>query len=117
MSTLLLDLTGWDLLADARGNIAVASDPYAMAQDVASACKLFLGEQWYDTALGVPWFEDVLGKAPPQGVLQALVEQAALTVPGVVQARCVVEGTDQRRVTATVFFTDENGQQNQVALG
>ena len=41
MNTLLLDLTNWDLLVDASGNIAVASDPYSVAQDVASAVRVF----------------------------------------------------------------------------
>jgi len=58
MDTLLLDLDNWDLTVDAAGNWAVASPPYAIAQDVASAIKTFqlqagpndpvLGECWYD---------------------------------------------------------------------
>ncbi len=115
--SLLLDLTQWDLLADARGNIAVASDPYAMAQDVANACKLFLGEQWYNVTTGVPWLEEVLGRAPPVGLLQSLLEQAARSVPGVVQARCTVQSLENRRASATLLFTDETGRQNQVTLG
>ncbi len=55
MTSILLALNDWDMLADAKGNIAVAADPYAKAQDVASACKLFLAEAWYDTSRGVPW--------------------------------------------------------------
>jgi hypothetical protein len=116
MQTLLLDLSGWDLLADARGNIAVASDPYAKAQDVASACKTFLGELWFDVTKGVPWFEDILGQVPPRGMLESLMETAALTVPGVVQARCTIEAVEARRVTATLLFTDETGLQNRVTL-
>lgn len=116
MTTLLLALNDWDLVADSKGNIAVASDPYAMAQDVASACKLFLGELWYDSSKGVPYFEDVLGHAPSQGLMQALIEQAALTVPGVVGARCTIDAVANRQVTATVRFTDETGRTNEVRL-
>lgn len=116
MSTLLLALNDWDLLADAKGNIAVARDPYAKAQDVASACKLFLGECWFDTSRGVPWFDDVLGQAPPRGLMQALIEQAALTVPGVVTARCTIDEVANRQVTATVRFTDDAGRTNSVVL-
>ena len=36
-NTLLLDRTVWDLLLDGSGNIAIATEPYATAQDVASA--------------------------------------------------------------------------------
>lgn len=87
-----------------------------MAQDVASACKLFLSELWYDTSKGVPWFEDVLGHAPSQGLMQALIEQATLTVPGVVAARCTIDAVANRQVTATVRFTDETGRTNEVRL-
>ena len=117
MATLLLDIAGWDLIADAKGIIGVARDPYAKAEDVASACKLFLGECWFDTSKGVPWFDQVLGHAPPRGLMQALIEQAAMTVPGVVAARCTIDEVANRQVTATVRFTDDAGRTNQVVLG
>ena len=53
-STLALELQDWDLCVDTSGNIALATEPYAIAQDVASACKTFLGECWYDTTYGIP---------------------------------------------------------------
>ena len=43
MNTLLLDTLRWDLCLDVHGNIAVASDPYSVAQDVASAIRTFSG--------------------------------------------------------------------------
>lgn len=116
MSTLLLDLTDWDLLADAAGNIAVATDPYAKAQDVGSALKLFLGEQWYQPQNGIPYFEDILGRAPGRGVFEDAMRRAALTVPGVVDAKCTIQLIENRRVDALVEFTDETGRQNQVRL-
>jgi hypothetical protein len=116
VSTLLLDISSWDLIADAKGNIAVAADPYAKAQDVASACKLFAAELWFDVSKGVPYFEQILGHAPPRGLMQALIEQAAMTVPGVVSARCTIEQVANRRVTGTVRFTDDAGRQNQLEL-
>jgi hypothetical protein len=59
--SLLLSRPAWDLVLDASGNIAVASAPYAIAQDAASAIRLFAGEHWYDTAQGIPCFSQVLG--------------------------------------------------------
>jgi len=64
MNTLLLDTDKWDLVLDVSGNIAVASDPYSVAQDGASALKLVSGELWYDTTRGVPYFQRIFGKAP-----------------------------------------------------
>lgn len=116
MKTLLLDVTGWDLLTDAAGNIALASEPYARAQDVASALKLFLGELWYDVTKGVPYFEDILGHTPPVTYFQELMVKAALTVPGVTSAECTIQSFENRRVTAQVTFRTTTGQTGTVNL-
>lgn len=109
MNTLLLDRSEWDLVVDSAGNIAVAEPPYALAQDVASAVRLFLGELYYDTTKGVPYFEDVLGKLPPPSLLTGYIERAARTVPGVVSAQCIIEAFDAREVRGQVRFIDETG--------
>lgn len=116
MKTLLLDVTGWDLLTDAAGNIALAAEPYAFAQDVASALRLFLGELWYDVLKGVPYFTQILGMTPPVTVFQELMVQAALTVPGVVSAECTIEAFEQRTVTGQVTFRTSNGLSGTVNL-
>lgn len=109
MNTLLLDRTTWDLCADASGNIAMASGPYALAQDAASAIRLFKGELWYDTSQGVPYFSEILGKAPPIEVMKAAFVKAALTVPGVVSAICVISALEGRTLTGQVQITDSSG--------
>lgn len=116
MKTLLLDNTEWDLLTDAAGNIALASEPYAFAQDVASALRLFLGELWYDVSKGVPYFTQILGKTPPVPFFQELMVQAALSVPGVVKAECIIEGFEGRTVTGAVTFRTVNGTTGTVQL-
>jgi len=114
LNTLLLDQTEWDLVLDSSRNIALAAPPYALAQDVASAVRLFLGELWYNTTAGIPYFEDVLGQLPPASLLIGYIEAQALTVPGVVSARCIISGIDQREVTGQILFIDEVGTQNNV---
>lgn len=116
MNTLLLDLTQWDLLLDASGNIAMATPPYAVAQDVASAVRTFLGEVWYDTSLGVPYFQEILGHTPPLTLFQELIAQAAQTVPTVTSAECTITAFENRRVTGQVTFTTTNGQTGTVSL-
>lgn len=109
-NTLLLDRTYWDLVLDANGNIAMATPDYSIAQDVASAVKLFLGELYYDTSKGVPYFENVLGKRPPKQLLVGYIENAAKTVPGVTAARCIISSFDNNgNVTGQIQVTDENG--------
>lgn len=116
MQTLLLDLTNCDLVVDSAGNIAVASAPYAIAQDVASACKLFLGELWYDTSKGIPYFEKVLGQLPSIDQLKEYLVSAALTVPGVVSATCIIQSFADRQVTGQIQFTDSTGNTGTVSL-
>lgn len=116
LNTLLLDRSKWDLVLDSAGNIALAAPPYALAQDVASAIKLFLGELWYDTTKGVPYFEEVLGHLPPPAVLIGLIEKAALTVPGVVSAQCIIQSIGAREVSGQIQFIDETGAENGVVF-
>lgn len=116
MNTLLLDTATWDLCKDAQGNIAMASAPYALAQDVASAIKTFLDEVWYDDTQGIPYFTQILGHAPPVTVFQEYMVRAALTVPGVVSAQCVISSFEGRTVTGQVPFTDVNGNKGLVSF-
>lgn len=109
MKTALLDISSWDLVLDAAGNIAVASEPYALAQDVASAIKLFLGECWYDTTRGIPYFSQILGQTPSIDVFQDAIVQAALTVPGLVSAQCIISAFEGRTITGSVPFVDDKG--------
>ncbi len=115
-NTLLLDQSEWDLVIDSAGNIAMASPPYALAQDVASAVRLFLAELWYDTTKGIPYFEDVLGKLPPLPLLTGYIERAALAVPGVVTAQCIISAFDSREITGQIQFIDETGTENGVTF-
>ena len=110
MKTLKLDPVTWDLTVDAFGNIAVADRPLAIAQDVASACRLFLGELWYDTTQGLPYWESILGKTPSSGFLMAKFAEAALTVPGVVDVIVSLDPlTTSRVLTGSITITDDRG--------
>lgn len=110
MKTLLLDRTAWDLLVDATGNVAVASDPYSKAQDAASAVRLFSGEAYYDTARGIPYFEQILGHAPPLNYMRQKFADAAKAVPGVVATAAFISSVKGRKVTGQVQVTDVAGR-------
>lgn len=109
MNTLQLNAQ-WDLTVDSNGNIAMESGAAAIAQDVASAISTFLGEVFYDTTLGLPYLSDVLGQAYSPSILRALLEAAALGVPGVVSARATITQFQARVVTGTVIVTDSDGR-------
>lgn len=116
MKTLLLDRTAWDLVIDAAGNVAVAKNPYAAAQDIAAACRTFLGEVYYDTTLGVPYWQSILGQWPPIQLIQSDLEAQALTVPTVSVARCQITSLVDRAVTGTIYFETDDGSTGSVDI-
>lgn len=116
MQTLLLDQTAWDLAVDASGNIAVASDPYSMAQDAASAIRTFSGEVYFDTTIGIPYFSQVLGETPPLSLLKHYLETAALTVPGVATAKTYLSAWQDRVIRGQVQITTTSGATSAVGF-
>jgi hypothetical protein len=124
VNTILLDISTWDYVTDASGNWAMASEPYALAQDVSSAIRLVKGELWYDTTQGIPYLGlngnngTVLGLNPSVSVLQGYFVQAALSVPGVVSATAVIQSfsATTRQVTGQVQFTDSSGNTGLVSI-
>lgn len=110
MDTLLIDEENWDLCVDAAGHIAVAQNPYALAQGAACAIKAFLGENYYDVTLGIPYYEQILGHFPPLALIKEnLVRRAALTVPEVAAARAFVSSFEDFTITGQVQVTDAAG--------
>lgn len=102
-ATLLLDSTTWDLVLDANVNLAVAQPPYALAQDAASAIKLFAGEAFWDSTLGISYLTQIFGVAPPPlaQIKQDFIN-AALTVPGVVSAQVFITSLTNRMLSGQV---------------
>ena len=88
---------GWDLTVDSSGNIAVATGAYALAQDVASACRTFLGELWYDVTFGVPYFQQILGQLPSFSFIKQKLIAVGMTVPGVGSVACYLTGPNAGR--------------------
>ena len=111
MKTLLLDPEKWDLLVDVNGNIAVADEPYRLAQDVACCIKTFTNDLWYNRTFGIPYFETIFGKNPPLSLVRDYLERAALSVPDVVNAKATIQALNRetRVLSGVVLVTDANG--------
>lgn len=116
MKTLLLDKTAWDLVLDTSGNIALARNPYSIAQDVSSAVKTFIGECWYNTELGIPYWENILGEYPSISYVKQQLIDAAFTVPEVVEADVVMVSFDGRNLTGQIKIIDKSGQESGVTF-
>jgi len=109
MDTLFLLPDTWDLTLDSSGNIAVASNPYSLAQDAACAIRTFLGECWYDTTIGIPYFQQILGHLPALQYVKAQMVEAAETVPEVISAQVFITGFANRIIAGQVQVTDSSG--------
>lgn len=107
--TLLLDQVAWDLVLDADANIACATNPYSIAQDVASAVRTFIGECWYDTSQGIPYWQEILGELPPISLVKSDIETAALTVKSVKTAICTLTSFEDRKLSGRIEITDAFG--------
>jgi hypothetical protein len=112
MNTLMLDPETWDLMIDSSKNIAMASDPYSQAQDAASSIKVFLGECYYDTLLGIPYFESIFGKLPPLGLIKSEINQQALLVPGVATSACFITSFVNRKLSGQVQIVNAVGDKS-----
>lgn len=116
MKTLFLNPSTWDLAVDAYGNIAVAESPYQVAQDVASACRLWSGEARYDTKRGVP-YEQILGYLPPASLVSSWYRRESMTVPEVEDVSVTLNFDRQKREASGVIgITLENGESVNVAI-
>lgn len=108
MKSLYLTTGAWDLAVDTAGNIATCTEPYRLAQDAACAIRTFVGDVYYDQAAGLPYFADVLGQLPPIELVKSLMVDAALSVPGVVDAQVFLTSAD-RTLSGQVQVTDRAG--------
>lgn len=110
-STLLLDIESWDLVVNAANNIAVAGEPYSLAQDAASAIRMWLAEYFWDNTLGVHYLQQIFGQAtPPLTLLKELLQNAALTVPDVASAQVFISSFNNRGISGQVQVISTSGQ-------
>jgi hypothetical protein len=108
-ATLLLNTATWDIVVGIDGNIALASEPLNLAQDAASAIKVFLGEWWWDTTIGVPYYTEVFGLRPTLALLKQLFIDAALTVPGIAAAQCFISDFSSRAISGQIQVVASTG--------
>ena len=100
---------GSDLCLDSSGNIALASEPYSLAQDAASAIATVLGEAYYDTSLGIPYFAQDLGHNVPLELLRAQMVAQALLVPDVIAAQVFFSSIVNRKLSGQIQVTNNAG--------
>ena len=97
--SLLLD-NNWDLSLDSQGFLATTAQPYAVAQDVACACLTVQGEAIFDTTIGSPYFEKILGTPAPIGLLSSYLKEQAERLSTVRQATVTLTTNRTTRIAS-----------------
>ena len=90
MSDLLLDMkklsSTFGDLAIMNGDLALTPDQRTgIQQDILQRLRVYSGEWFMDTSIGIDYFGLVLTKNPDQGSIDALLISTILGVPGVVE--------------------------------
>lgn len=117
MNTLFLMPDTWDLALDADGNIAIASSTYQQAQDIASACRLFTQDQYFNQSAGIPYLSEILGKGSfPLSLYRKYLQDAAMSVQGVTNAQAELVMTEGRILRGLIKFTNQENQTGVISL-
>lgn len=89
MSDILIDLdplsnTYLDWVIQ-NGDLVLADDKQGILQNILQTLKIYFGEWFMNTSLGIPYFNQILVKNPQQDVINAILINQILNVPGVSQ--------------------------------
>lgn len=76
----------------------------AIRQHLACRFGIFLGEFIYDTAAGVPWYQDILIKNPQFAIVSADLKRTVLDTPGITDLLSFDFSFDNGRRMATLDF-------------
>lgn len=108
MYTLLLD-KNWDITLNGAGNIATTRDDYAIAQNVANAVRLFVEDAYFDQTSGIPHYLIELGmqESPSVTILTSRIKNAAVNVPGVIDASVTLDIEEDRVLGGQIVITTE----------
>ena len=116
-STIFLRYDIWDITLDTKGNLAIATDTYQQAQDIASSCRVFYKDDYYKQGDGIPYLESIMGQAAyPLSLYQRNLHDRAMLVDGVVSADVKLQPLQDRLLSGAIIFTNESGTQATVGL-
>ncbi len=95
----------WDIQLDINGNLLRVNGDYAVAQNVANACRAFTQDMYFHQQDGVPHFLLDIGTRPNYGVLTAYLEREAKTVAEVATAKLTAISVNERVLEGDLQIT------------
>ncbi|MGL4208296.1 MAG: hypothetical protein ACRCTY_02800 [Candidatus Adiutrix sp.] len=108
----------WDISLDPAGDLALCNEAHAVAQNVATECRLFSKDAYFAADLGISHFTISLGHS--QGAaLRAQLRKAALGVFGVLQVNDIMLkdfNPETRTLCGSIGFTLRSGENVRIKL-
>lgn len=117
MKTMFLRTDTWDFALDTQGNIAVATEEYQQAQDIASSCRVFFGDDYYNKNDGIPYLESIMGRSSyPISLYQRHLHDRSMLVNGVVSINVKLAPLRDRVQSGSIEFTNDKNLSGVVGL-
>lgn len=83
-----------DLYLAEDGQLAVVRDAAAVGQHVRQRLMTFVGEWFLDTTAGVPWLDQIMGRAYDPALAEAVVKAEIIKTDGVTEIVSISIGFD-----------------------
>ena len=96
-----------DLKFTASRDLVTVDRAAGIKQDILTAIRVYLGEWFLDTSVGVPYYQTVFVKNPDQALVNAAFLGAIATVPGVTAVKSLTVTQDAPNRAPTLAFTVE----------
>ena len=103
MISLKLIKDSWDIQLDENGLLLLADTDYSVAQNVATAVRLFTNDAYFDTETGIPHFQITYIRNPNLSVIRSRIKQTAEAVEGVLKATVILYPVTEKGVLSGVI--------------
>ena len=109
MST--LKLAGSNDIEISDNTLKIITDIEEIAQLLKTRLKLYRGEWFLNTTVGVPWLQEILGKVNTKNGIESIIKDEILKTPGVKSLEAFELDIDasERLLTVTFKVNTESG--------
>jgi hypothetical protein len=102
---LQLDTATGDLEFSDDNDLILIDGVDAIRQHITIRLQFFQAEWFLDERIGIPYYQEILRKAPDLNVVRSIFREAILTTPGVIAVTDLVTEYDGTTRTLTVSFS------------
>lgn len=106
---LAVDLDGDIYLDPDTGDIAGVVGLDAVASDLQARLETFLGEYQWDTEIGVPYRQEILGEKPTRARLEEIFRAQCIGCPGIAEVVELTVGSAARELSITMRLRADLG--------